>query len=92
MTSGESAVHIVSDLVLAMEGETDEVSDRNDGDDDQHGPCYDVEEVRLFDQLTGGDEPLATRAVEKADEDWFTNHVAATMGQERMHPASQSFQ
>ena len=83
---GSSAVHIVSDLVLGLEGEArdpaqEEVASNNqhDQEGDEKLCCGESqEELSLFDELTGNTEAQHTSFVEASDKELFTNHHSVT--------------
>ena len=80
---GDSAVHIVSDLVLGLEGEANEVDDGStssageaDGNEEQIQFGEVQDDLSLYDQLTSDELPNAVNFIETADKEWFTNHLS----------------
>ena len=92
---GDSAVHIVSDLVMGLEG------DPRGENEDESPPSIDdeeqkVDEVRfgeapdelsLYDQLTDVESAEATDFVESVDKECFTNHLSAAFSESDPVPA-----
>ena len=81
--NGDAAVHIVSDLVLGMEGELEEHPAPSDEDDD--GPREDdihfsgvQDELAAFDDIITAESSIGTHFVEESDNEWFTNHLSAS--------------
>ena len=94
LRNGASSVHIVSDLVLGLEGELDDDMDRagsRDGEnlsanrEENEEPDTEVclsestPEVALFDSLTSEADLRDTRWINSVDEAWFTNHLSSSM-------------
>lgn len=95
-------IHIVSDLVLGLEGDVEdpgkEADDRSSEQDEEAEKkiCYGEpqEELSLFDELTGADEAEPTGFVELQDKEWFTNHLSASFSEDRddgIHSPPQDF-
>ncbi|PXF39724.1 hypothetical protein BWQ96_10573 [Gracilariopsis chorda] len=80
MTNGDSAVRIVSDLVLTMEREVSDATHSTDGAEPGVEIYHNTEEICIFDELT----KLMNLAenMERADEEWYTNHFSAAMGRD----------
>ena len=85
-------MHLVSELVLGLEGELtketqneDEVHPAESADTEE--PAMDVRfnesspEVALFDSLTSEAEDFDTHVATAVDEEWFTNHLSASFTQ-----------
>ena len=81
--NGDAAVHIVSDLVLGMEGELVEHPAPSDEEDDERRE-NDVHfsgaqnELSVFDDMLGADSPARTQFIEQSDKERFTNHLSAS--------------
>ena len=90
MRNGESAVHIVSDLVLGMEGEFEEdpsqegTSSAQDSVDNALSSPHvhfstEPDEVQLFDSLTGSGEDTSSADVEQTKKEWMTHHLQSSL-------------
>ena len=99
LENGVSAVHLVSNLVLGLEGELTQ----NEGEDDESLPPKPADpeesissvyfgeaasEAALFDLLTSGVESRDTHLVEAVDKEWFTNHLSLSVLQGEQAPPS----
>ena len=86
MRKGESAVHLMSDMVLNMEGELSYLDDNPPQSTPSVGEKEPVEsktmhsqpdyDLQLFEDLTSS---VVDSSVEGADGEWFTNHLSAHM-------------
>ena len=92
LKSGESSVHIVSDLVSGLEGELEEEVESQIEEEVEQETSNNVgettvrftdtpSEVALFDSLTAKKEACDTRVIEAIDKDWFTNRLSASLVQ-----------
>ena len=87
MKNGESAVHIVSDLVLGMEGElaeepshetTNSAQDTVDNAPSRSHVHFSTEpgEVQLFEPLTcSAQETPSSEEVDQTEQEWMTHHL-----------------
>ena len=94
--NGDAAVHIVSDLVLGMEGELEEHTALSE-DEEHEEHEKDVhfsgvqEELAVFEDMLGDETVVGTHFVEQSDKEWFTNHLStsfpANQGTVLKHPS-----
>ena len=90
MQNGDSAIHIVSDLVLGMEGELEE-STANDSTGADQPPSDDApssphvhfstepDQMLLFDSLTSSVEENQDDDKECAEKEWMTHHRQSSL-------------
>ena len=82
--NGDAAVHIVSDLVLGMEGELEEHTATSE-DEEHEGQENDVhfsgvqDELAVFEDMLGDETVVGTHFVEQSDKEWFTNHLSTSL-------------
>ena len=99
LKDGESAVHLVSDLVLGLEGELDTSVTNGDetppiGSADtaksETKVCFgqSSSDLALFDSLTSEPHNRTDDIVNELDKEWFTNHLSTSIQQsERLSPS-----
>lgn len=92
MVNGESAVHVMSDFVAALEGEL--TQDLPESTDTLENSTHNNEatsphvhfsknpgEVYPLDSLTPDNPVQDTAAVEEEDKEWFTHHLSSYMSE-----------
>ena len=92
-------MHLVSDLVLGLEGElTNDAADSDEmpfiGPGENEEPetkiCFGQtsSDLALFDSLTSEIDPRTADMVNELDKEWFTNHLSTSIQQsERLSPS-----
>lgn len=77
----ESAVNLVSEFVLEMEGDLqgDPAEDvaPEDPETSAHIAQEPPNELETFDELTAPHEEIETSWVNAAEQEWYTNHIAS---------------
>ena len=84
LKNGDAAVHIVSDLVLSMEGDaSDDVipsaSDEHDTRQMDVRFCGNQDELAVFHDMVTTEETIETRFMDNVDKEWFTNNSSASL-------------
>ena len=84
LKNGDAAVHIVSDLVLRMEGDQQVGSDSSeiDEEDYNHRSVHfsgAQDELAVFDEKLGTGETFRTQVVEHSDKEWFASNLYAAL-------------
>ncbi|PXF41603.1 hypothetical protein BWQ96_08690 [Gracilariopsis chorda] len=82
MSNGESATHIISDLVLTIEGEVSDGVSAVEGADPNFETDHNTEEICIFDELTK-DEKILAEYMERADKEWYINHFSVAMSKDQ---------
>ena len=85
-------MHIISDLVLGMEGELSHVpeetpNDSEEKNDDSSENAIRFGELEAFDSITAGKDVSSDQdLIEQADQEWFTHHLSASVQRDDSNP------